>query len=373
MKLHQIAAAALLAAAFAPTIAKAQQTPQTMREAVVYTAQSRGMLGIMTEPVRTGAQPSRQRVVSDVVPASPAQRAGLVPGDTILRVNGLPATEHVMGAPFEPGDTVTLTVRRNGAEREVTVVAVSRAGATYRSVVTRGDALLPDTVMQQISIIMSNVREHAGNLSGLPISIERRAGDSTIVMRFADDSVRVLRYEPIAAARLLPDSVLSRFTASARVIGDAPFIMGDSSRVHVLRAGEANFQRDSIHFVRPGEHFVRSGENFVRSGENFVRPSDLVASNVFMGMRSLAGAEVAELNPGLAEYFGVAEGILVLDARESTPAARAGLLPGDVIVQVNGARASSLSDVRRIIMAAGPGGAVQLRVLRRGQPIDLTL
>jgi membrane-associated protease RseP (regulator of RpoE activity) len=352
MKMHRTGAALLLCAALLPAAASAQQTgaPRDRASVTVVPTMGRGMLGVMTEAIRIGSEPSRQRVIRDVVPESPAQRAGLVTGDTIVRINGLAATEQVMSSPFEPGDTVVLRIRRDGTERDVTVVAAARSGMTYRTIIASPGHALPDSVMQQISVIMSNVRSNVEHLRQVPLSIERIAGDSNVIMRFGGDSVRIFRYDNLRDVNMLPDSVLARFR-SVRP-GDFPMVSGDSARVQFYNPRIGSLGADTIQILRP---------------------SDIVSSNVFYGMRSIAGAEVSEINPGLAEYFGVAEGLLVLDAREGTPAARAGIQAGDVIVQVNGVRATSLTDVRRTMQAAPAGSSMQIRVLRRGQPIDLTL
>ncbi len=64
-------------------------------------------------------------LVQDVVANSPAEQAGIQPGDMILQVNGTqiggtrPLAEFL--TQFKPGDRVRLTVERGGATRTVTV------------------------------------------------------------------------------------------------------------------------------------------------------------------------------------------------------------------------------------------------------------
>jgi membrane-associated protease RseP (regulator of RpoE activity) len=327
------------------------QQPEVRRDGVFFAARGRGMLGIMTEAIRRDDGPSRTRLIREVVPESPAQRAGLQPGDTILRINNLAASEQVMGAPFEPGDTVVLRIRRNGSERDVTVVAAQRTGQFgATSFVFRGDSariVMTDSVLRQVNVIMRNVRQQVDSLQAFPLSIERTAGDSTIVMRFGNDSVRVFSYRGAEALRMLPDSMMTRFTTVGPLSAEWP---GDSARFRVFTSG-----------------------NLSIFGDSTFRPSDLMASNIFIGMRSIAGAEVTDLNEGLAQYFGVTDGVLVTNARQGTPAERAGIQAGDVIVQVDGHSISAVADLRRALAATGTGRAIPVRVVRRGQTIDLSI
>jgi serine protease Do len=61
------------------------------------------------------------------------------------------------------------------------------------------------------------------------------------------------------------------------------------------------------------------------------------------------GVSLNELDPQLAEYFGVKQGVLVASVRQDSPAARAGVKAGDVITQVNGRTVERSSDVRRAV------------------------
>jgi putative serine protease PepD len=75
------------------------------------------------------AGPSGQPAVT---PGGPADRAGIRPGDVIVAFNGRPVTEPdeliVSIRAQAPGDSVRLTVRRDGSDREVTVILDSATG-----------------------------------------------------------------------------------------------------------------------------------------------------------------------------------------------------------------------------------------------------
>jgi S1-C subfamily serine protease len=62
-------------------------------------------------------------VIDAVLPGSPAQKAGLAPGDVILEVDGRDAREE--GAlRMRPGVRYALRIRRGDAEKEVALLAI---------------------------------------------------------------------------------------------------------------------------------------------------------------------------------------------------------------------------------------------------------
>jgi S1-C subfamily serine protease len=98
-----------------------------------------------------------------------------------------------------------------------------------------------------------------------------------------------------------------------------------------------------------------------------------VEDHVAAGLRGVAGAELSALEPELADYFrNVDEGLLVLRIAPDTPADRAGLRPGDVVIAADGRRVETVAELRQIV-ALPTANAVALRVIRRGRTLDLTL
>ncbi len=80
------------------------------------------------------------------------------------------------------------------------------------------------------------------------------------------------------------------------------------------------------------------------------------------------GLELAELNPGLAEYFSSDEGLLVLDVEEDSTL---GLLPGDVILAIDGREVEDQGDVRRILGSYEDEDPVSFTVVRKGGEITV--
>jgi S1-C subfamily serine protease len=71
----------------------------------------------------------------------------------------------------------------------------------------------------------------------------------------------------------------------------------------------------------------------------------------------------------------VEEGALVQSVSEGSPAARAGLRPADVIVEVGGDSIGTVEDLYSAIRTRDPGDAVELTILRGGERrnVDVTL
>ena len=95
---------------------------------------------------------------------------------------------------------------------------------------------------------------------------------------------------------------------------------------------------------------------------------------IFSGYPRL-GVQVHELNPDLARYFEVddREGVLVLEVEEDSPAEKAGLKAGDVIVRVEGEKVRDADDLRDILTDYEDGDEVAVEIVRRGKRKTLTV
>lgn len=285
-------------------------------------AERRGWLGITYAEVTDGD--TRHVKIERVFPRSPAAEAGIRVGDRVVSWNGSPEVRQALrGAQLQPGETVRLRVRRDGAEEQAfTIVAGPRP--VEAAVIARGhpDAMPPE----QWEELRTEIE--AARAEAMRVGDRIRLMDHDSIRVHADSLHRSLRI-------MLRDSLgprLAEFRESMR----------DGELAARIRAAEL-------------EGMTHSFFELARSG--------------------VAGAEFEEMNDGLAAYFGTSNGLLVLRVAPQTPAARAGLEAGDVVLSVDGEPVTAVSQLRaRMLRASREGaGALRLEILRRGARHTLEL
>lgn len=91
--------------------------------------------------------------------------------------------------------------------------------------------------------------------------------------------------------------------------------------------------------------------------------------------RGRIGVSIQEVTRDLADSFGLprAAGALVSYVEPNSPAAKAGIEQGDVIVRFNERVVENSADLPRIVAAAQPGARVGVEIFRGGQPRSLTV
>jgi serine protease Do len=89
--------------------------------------------------------------------------------------------------------------------------------------------------------------------------------------------------------------------------------------------------------------------------------------------RGRIGVTISPVSKDVAESLGMAraQGAVVNEVEADSPADKAGIEAGDIIVRVDGKVLEKSSDLPRLIGAVKPGSRVTLQVLRRGQNRDV--
>ena len=92
-------------------------------------------------------------------------------------------------------------------------------------------------------------------------------------------------------------------------------------------------------------------------------------------VRGYLGVAVRSVPPDLAESAGVKDqqGVFIESVVEGSPAEKAGVQKGDVIVAVNDQAVTAPPELTRRIVATPPGTRVQLSLVRKGKPLKLSV
>jgi serine protease Do len=201
-------------------------------------------------------------LIASVEPGSPADRAGLEAGDTIVAYNG------------EDLKNRTLSLSKLLKPESKLLVKVHRAKEVY----------------------------------DIPVTVGRR----------------------------------TRYVPNVRLLTPGPTIEGDSmfSGMRPMLATGARPATVNVQPAQPAQ---------AQAPQPPMTPMAFVWSG---GTTALAGAEMARVSPELGEVFGVERGVLILTVGQNTPAARAGLRGGDVILKVDGQDVAAPIQVQRQLQRA---------------------
>ncbi len=99
-----------------------------------------------------------------------------------------------------------------------------------------------------------------------------------------------------------------------------------------------------------------------------VAPQPPGVRGLLMGGRGRLGVQTHDMDSDLGSYFNApgGRGVLILDVVDDTPAKRAGLKSGDVILGVGGDEVEDTEALREALRDRG-AGRVELRILRNGR------
>ena len=94
-------------------------------------------------------------------------------------------------------------------------------------------------------------------------------------------------------------------------------------------------------------------------------------------IRGYMGVAIQAVDPDMAKAFGLSHGggALISDVSANSPASKAGLQTGDIVLELNGQAVNGPDDLSVHISQMAPGTVAHLRIFRKGQneTVDVTL
>jgi membrane-associated protease RseP (regulator of RpoE activity) len=330
---------------------------------------SRGWFGFSFRVKRTdepGARAADVVAVESVVQGSPAARGGLRGGDVLLLLAGRAVSRDWMDGVarnVRAGDTLHVRVRRDGDVRDLALVAARRPHAVY---MVRDQGVvrpyLSDSLQLRVRMTFDSIR---ANLGEVRLSVGDGAPGATaeLIIRDAVGEERRIRVPQAEAEVVLRNlrAALNRQRALAPT----------EVRIERLRQGaeELRWVLEDLERVRQDSRPDTSriwmqrqpDSTFVFRAAPAARRGVSVMGNAGLGV---AGAEFVLLKPEMSPYFGVDTGLLVVRVGVGTPAHRAGLLAGDVVISAAGRRPGSVADLSAALAAAS-GDGLPIEVIRK--------
>ena len=211
-----------------------------------------------------------------------------------------------------------------------------------------------------------HVRFAGGTWLGVHIDevTEEKAGALRLRGAFGALVTEVEKESPAEKAGIRADDVIVSFqgervegtAALRRMVRETP--PGRTVRIEVNRGGETVSLEAAIE-ARKESFLGRGGRAFHLPDLSGIEipPIDLSHlhgdgdTRIIIRRGPRLGVEIEDLTPQLADYFGVrsGEGILIKEVREGTPAEKAGLKAGDVIVKVEGRAVADAGDLREAL------------------------
>jgi serine protease Do len=210
----------------------------------------------------------------------------------------------------------------------------------------------------------------------LGVGIQEITPERAKALKLRDESgVEITRVRPDSPAEtggLKAGDVILQYNGTkvesmeqiSRLVRDTP--AGRDAKIDIVRNGG------------PLSVTVRIGPNpgaqvFSRDGVIPIPPNAPDAPRVFQGWRSpMLGIEVEALEGQFAQYFGVKQGVLVRSVMQHSPAEKAAIKAGDVILRVDDTQVTTPAEVSAKVRTLG-GKTFGVEIMREHREIPATV
>jgi len=349
-------------------------------------------------------------IITDVHDGSPASEAGIRIGDRLLAINDLRDADDFQNLGdrlrLRAGDRVRIRVDRDGRTLDLRLRAAARPAQLY-AIPDVDLAFDPDSMVEEMFEAMDSLRihliqTHSRLVQGRSDRVSTR-GRYTPTSRDERENVGApfeffvfhgeqhdsLRREMDQLSQHLEDlrsQQAERLRELGVSVGRLPDATTSDKELTSLRSAIEEVTRQSASLRAAMAEAARATAGFQYTlpgapptpGLPPEPASPTPAAEPFrpltpylVGSNRIAGAQVVDLKPELAQYFNVQGGVLVIDVSPGTPADIAGMRPGDVVVRLDKVGVRSVEDLRFGVSQAED--TLPVTLVRQGSSIQVLL
>lgn len=182
---------------------------------------------------------------------------------------------------------------------------------------------------------------------------------------------------PFGVGQTVTSGIVSALARSAEGVSDYSFFIQTDAAINPGNSGGALVNMNGELVGINTAIYSQTGGSL---GIGFAIPSSMIAAlmnNTQPGgsvVRPWLGASYQAVSPEIAESLGmdVPRGALIKQVTAGSPAAEAGLKPGDVVTAVNGAAVDSPNALRFRVATSKTDNPVSFSVLRAGKILDIS-
>ena len=159
------------------------------------------------------------------------------------------------------------------------------------------------------------------------------------------------------------------------VVHASEVIRMEDKAVQAVRAKRDSSMRVGLRLVREGQAagFITAGNTGAAMATAKMVLEQIVKNGSVT--RGWIGVEVQEITPPVAESFKLqsTRGALVAGVLRGGPADKAGVRPGDVLVEVEGKPVADPTSMLNLIAALAPGNSARMKLRRAGKDVDTNI